>query len=107
MKASEFDNDRSLMDELDLSRARLSRARRPEKRQSASMSIFPARVVAALDRKARPLGVTRQSITRIWLAEHVLRSTKYGHHAANDHCNVTLIWLARDNQYTTLSLARR
>jgi hypothetical protein len=70
MKASEFDkkfeNDESILDELDL-----SQARRPGEETKRINVDFPAWMVAALDREARRLGVTRQSIIKMWLAEHL------------------------------------
>jgi len=70
MKASDFDkkfdNDESIVDELDL-----SQARRPGEETKRINVDFPAWMVAALDREARRLGVTRQSIIKMWLAEHL------------------------------------
>jgi hypothetical protein len=70
MKASDFDkkfdNDESIIDELDL-----SQARRPGEETKRINVDFPAWMVAALDREARRLGVTRQSIIKMWLAEHL------------------------------------
>jgi hypothetical protein len=70
MKASEFDkkfdNDENIIDELDL-----ARARRPGEETKRINVDFPAWMVAALDREARRLGVTRQSIIKMWLAEHL------------------------------------
>jgi hypothetical protein len=70
MKASEFDkkfdNDESVIDELDL-----SQTRRPGEETKRINVDFPAWMVAALDREARRLGVTRQSIIKMWLAEHL------------------------------------
>ena len=70
MKASEFDkkfnNGESIMDELDL-----TQAHRPGEEIKRINVDFPAWMVAALDREARRLGVTRQSIIKMWLAEHL------------------------------------
>ena len=70
MKASEFDkkfdNDESIIDELDL-----SQARRPGEETKRINVDFPVWMVAALDREARRLGVTRQSVIKMWLAEHL------------------------------------
>jgi hypothetical protein len=35
---------------------------------------FPARVVEALDREARRLGVTRQALIKLWIAERLERA---------------------------------
>ena len=71
MKASEFDEkvDRGVedvVDDLDL-----STARRPSKDQRRVNVDFPAWMVDALDREARRLGVTRQSIIKVWIAERL------------------------------------
>jgi hypothetical protein len=70
MKASEFDkkfdNGENIIDELDV-----AQARRPGEEIKRINVDFPAWMVAALDREARRLGVTRQSIIKMWLAEHL------------------------------------
>ena len=70
MKASEFDRKfdegGNITDELDL-----SRARRPGEETRRINVDFPAWMVTALDREARRLGVTRQSIIKMWLAERL------------------------------------
>jgi hypothetical protein len=72
MKASEFDRKfdegENIVGDLDLDRAR--RAGEEIKRINVD---FPAWMVAALDREARRLGVTRQSIIKVWLAERLER----------------------------------
>ncbi|MCI0518984.1 MAG: BrnA antitoxin family protein [Chloroflexi bacterium] len=49
----------------------LSRARRPGVETKRINVDFPAWMVASLDREARRLGVTRQSIIKMWLAERL------------------------------------
>jgi len=70
MKASEFDekfdNGENILAELDV-----TRARRPGEEIKRINVDFPSWMVAALDREARRLGVTRQSIIKMWLAEHL------------------------------------
>ena len=70
MKASEFDTKfdegENITDELDL-----SRARRPGEETKRINVDFPAWMVTSLDREARRLGVTRQSIIKMWLAERL------------------------------------
>ena len=70
MKASEFDRKfdegENITDELDL-----SRARRPGEEIKRINVDFPAWMVTSLDREARRLGVTRQSIIKMWLAERL------------------------------------
>jgi hypothetical protein len=54
----------------------LSKARRPLREQRRVNVDFPEWMVHALDREARRLGVTRQSIIKIWLAERLEKSTQ-------------------------------
>ena len=70
MKASEFDkkfdDSENILAELDV-----SRARRPGEETRRINVDFPAWMVASMDREARRLGVTRQSIIKMWLAERL------------------------------------
>jgi hypothetical protein len=68
MKARDFDdkfeNGVDLTSELDISKAR--RLNQEPKRINVD---FPTWMIESLDREARRLGVTRQSIIKIWIAE--------------------------------------
>jgi hypothetical protein len=70
MKAEEFDQrfDRGedVTAELDL-----TNARRPGAEQRRVNVDFPVWMIESLDREARRLGVTRQSIIKVWLAERL------------------------------------
>jgi hypothetical protein len=72
MKADEFDErfDRGedITPELDL-----TAARRPGHEQRRVNVDFPAWMVESLDREAKRLGVTRQSIIKVWIAERLER----------------------------------
>lgn len=61
-----FDNGESVIDNLDL-----SKVRRPGEEQKRVNVDFPVWMIAALDREAKRIGVTRQSIIKMWLAEHL------------------------------------
>jgi hypothetical protein len=64
-----FDNGESILDALDLSQARRQRL------ELRSVNIdFPLWMVEQLDREASRLGVSRQSIIKMWLAERLDRS---------------------------------
>jgi hypothetical protein len=69
-KTSEFkekiDKGESNIDYLDL-----SRKRRPGEEQKRVNADFPVWMIVALDHKAKRVGVTRQSIIKMWLAEHL------------------------------------
>ena len=68
MKATEldekFDNGEDVSEYFDL-----STMRRPNQELRRVNVDFPAWVVAGLDREAARLGVTRQSIIKMWIAE--------------------------------------
>jgi hypothetical protein len=72
MKAEEFDQrfDRGedVTSELDL-----AGARRPGFEQRRVNVDFPVWMIESLDREARRLGVTRQSIIKVWIAERLER----------------------------------
>jgi len=73
MKASEFDKKfddgvEDIMDDLDM-----STASRPLKEQRRVNVDFPSWMVESLDREASRLGVTRQSIIKVWIAERLER----------------------------------
>ena len=71
MKAAEFDAafdaGEDVGEAVDWSRAERSNIR--ARRVNVD---FPAWVVEALDREARRLGVTRQSLIKLWIAERLL-----------------------------------
>jgi hypothetical protein len=77
MKASEFDKrfdgGEDVTGELDLSAAR--RRGREQRRVNVD---FPAWMVDSLDREARRLGVTRQSIIKVWIAERLEQRGQLG-----------------------------
>lgn len=49
----------------------LSKARRPEQEQKRVNVDFPLWMIHSLDREAKRLGVPRQSIIKLWLAERL------------------------------------
>ena len=73
MKAKKFDSDfdkgKDVSGILDL-----SKARRPKQKQKRVNVDFPTWMIEMLDKEATRLGVTRQSIIKIWLAERLERS---------------------------------
>lgn len=71
MKAKDFDRKfdqgvEDLVDDLDLSTVR--RVNQAQKRINVD---FPAWVVDSLDKEAARIGVTRQSIIKVWLVERL------------------------------------
>jgi hypothetical protein len=70
VKASEF--DRAFESGEDVSRFLDSKnSRRPGLEQRRVNADFPAWVIEALDHEAARLGVTRQSLVKIWIAERL------------------------------------
>jgi hypothetical protein len=73
MKAEKFDSGfdqvKDVTGALDL-----SKARRPKQAQRRVNVDSPAWMSESLDREASRLGVTRQSIIKLWLAERLERS---------------------------------
>ena len=63
---SGFDNDKDVTGALDL-----SKARRPLREQKRVNVDFPTWMIESLDKEASRLGVTRQSIIKVWLAERL------------------------------------
>ena len=75
MKAKELDEKfdagiEDVVDDLDL-----SALSRPNQAQRRVIVDFPEWMIASLDREAARLGVTRQSVIKVWLAER-LESTR-------------------------------
>lgn len=74
MKASEFDKkfDRGedITKHLDL-----SKARRPVQEQKRVNVDFPLWMIHLLDKEARRLGVPRQSIIKVWVAERLEKAS--------------------------------
>ncbi|MFZ4579915.1 MAG: type II toxin-antitoxin system BrnA family antitoxin [Myxococcota bacterium] len=70
MKASDFDRkfDQGGSVAADVDWAK---ARRPGEEQRRVNVDFPTWMVDSLDREARRLGVTRQSIIKVWIAERL------------------------------------
>ena len=73
MKADEFDKQfddgDDILNALDLSKAK--RVMQDQKRVNVD---FPAWMIESLDREAGRVGVTRQSIIKVWLAERLEES---------------------------------
>lgn len=51
----------------------LSKARKPEQEQKRVNVDFPLWMIQMLDKEARRLGVPRQSIIKVWVAERLQR----------------------------------
>lgn len=75
MKAKDFDkkfdlDKEDIIDDLDL-----STAKRPNQKPRRVNVDFPEWMITSLDKEAARLGVTRQSIIKVWLAERLEQTT--------------------------------
>ena len=73
-----FDRGKDVSGNLDL-----SGARRPKQAQRRVNVDFPTWMIEMLDAEASRLGVTRQSIIKMWLAERLEQSPAYAAGRAN------------------------
>jgi len=71
MKAKTLDNKFDDNKEDILNAFDLSKARRPNQEQKRVNVDFPTWMIASLDKEAKHLGVTRQSVIKVWLAERL------------------------------------
>jgi len=73
MKAKKFDQDfdagKDVTKSLDL-----TKINRPNQKQRRVNVDFPTWMIESLDKEASRLGVTRQSIIKVWLAERLEQS---------------------------------
>ena len=65
---AKFDRGEDITEYLDF-----SKARRPGREQQDINISFPQWMIEALDREAKRLGVARQDIIKVWLAERLER----------------------------------
>jgi hypothetical protein len=72
MKAEEFDQAFDRGEDV-TSALDLAAARRPGLEQRRVNVDFPVWMIESLDREARRLGVTRQAVIKVWIAEHLER----------------------------------
>lgn len=73
MKAKDFEQKFEENDDITAS-LDLSKAKRVLQEQKRVNVDFPTWMIEALDREAGKLGVTRQSIIKVWLAERLEKS---------------------------------
>ena len=67
----QFDDGEDITSSLDVSQAR--RVQQAQKRVNVD---FPVWMIESLDREASKLGVTRQSVIKVWLAERLEATSK-------------------------------
>jgi hypothetical protein len=75
MKATDFDDaferGEDIMEYLDL-----ANARRPNQDIKRVNVDFPVWMVESIDREAKRLGVTRQSVIKVWLAQRLEKASR-------------------------------
>jgi len=64
-----FDRGEDILDYLDL-----SRSVKPGQEQKRVNVDFPVWMIQSLDKEARKLGVTRQSVIKVWIADRLKES---------------------------------
>jgi len=73
MKAKEldekFDEGEDISEDLDM-----TKARRPQQEQKRVNVDFPIWMIQQLDKEAKRLGVPRQSIIKVWVAERLQKA---------------------------------
>lgn len=70
MKASDLDRRFDAGEDI-TSELELDKARRPNREQRRVNVDFPVWMIESLDREAKRLGVTRQSIIKAWIADRL------------------------------------
>ena len=74
MKAREF--DKKFDEGKDISRhLDISKARKPKQEQKRVNVDFPVWMIQLLDKEAKRLGVPRQSIIKVWIAERLEKAS--------------------------------
>ena len=71
---ADFDNGKDVTAALDL-----AKAHRPNQQQRRVNVDFPTWMIDSLDREASRIGVTRQSIIKLWLAERLEKAAAGSH----------------------------
>lgn len=74
MKAKELDKKFDTGENI-LKYLNLKKARRPEQEQKRVNVDFPLWMIQLLDKEARRLGVPRQSIIKVWVAERLEKAS--------------------------------
>jgi predicted DNA binding CopG/RHH family protein len=67
-----FDRGEDISEHLDFSKAKKLKDMRKHKTDTKKVNVdFPEWMVEALDEEAKKIGVTRQSIIKVWIAERL------------------------------------
>lgn len=75
---NKFDNSEDISEYLDLSKAIRLKDIKKLKTETKKVNVdFPEWVIESLDREAQKVGVTRQSIIKIWIAERLKEEAQH------------------------------
>ncbi|NOR55981.1 MAG: CopG family transcriptional regulator [Sulfurovum sp.] len=75
-----FDNDEDVSEHLDFSKAIKLKDFNKLKTDTKKVNVdFPEWVINALDEEAKKIGVTRQSIIKVWIAERLKAESDHLH----------------------------
>ena len=75
-----FDNDEDISEHLDFSKSIQLKNFNKLKTETKKVNVdFPEWVINALDEEAKKIGVTRQSIIKVWIAERLKAETDHLH----------------------------
>ncbi len=72
-----FDNGEDIKEYLDFSKAKKLKDVKKLKTETRKVNVdFPEWIIEALDQEAKKIGVTRQSIIKVWIAERLKEEAK-------------------------------
>jgi len=75
-----FDNSEDISEHLDFSKSIKLKDFNQLKTDTKKVNVdFPEWVISALDKEAKKIGVTRQSIIKVWIAERLKAETDHLH----------------------------
>ena len=75
-----FDNNEDISEHLDFSKSVQLKDFNKLKTETKKVNVdFPEWVIAALDEEAKKIGVTRQSIIKVWIAERLKAESDHLH----------------------------
>ncbi len=75
-----FDNGEDISEYLDFSKAIKLKDMKKLKTETRKVNVdFPEWVIESLDREAKKIGVTRQSIIKVWIAERLKAESDHLH----------------------------
>jgi predicted DNA binding CopG/RHH family protein len=75
---TKFDNNEDISDYLDFSKSLKLKDFKKKVNKTKKINVdFPENILVLLDNEAQKIGVTRQSIIKVWIAERLKEEQKY------------------------------